>query len=102
MSYVGHPLADMLPLEDGRDGVRTLHGLSLQAPVFALLPGSRQSELQYMADTFIETALRIHAALPAAVFLVPLATQRFSKLRCIAARRRNCRFACCSGTRIRR
>ena len=75
VSYVGHPLADMLPLEDGRNGVRTLLGLPSLAAVFALLPGSRQSELQYMADTFIETALRIHAEIPDAIFLVPLATR---------------------------
>jgi lipid-A-disaccharide synthase len=75
VSYVGHPLADMLPLEDGRDTARTLLGLSAQEPVFALLPGSRQSELQYMAETFIETARRIHDEIPEAVFLVPLATR---------------------------
>lgn len=75
VSYVGHPLADMLPFEDGLDAARTLLELSLQEPVFALLPGSRQSELEYMADTFIETARRIHDQIPAAVFLAPLATR---------------------------
>ncbi len=75
VSYVGHPLADMLPLEDGRDSARTLLGISPHTPVFALLPGSRQSELQYMAETFIETARRIHDELPEALFLVPLATR---------------------------
>ncbi|WP_291995571.1 lipid-A-disaccharide synthase [Candidatus Accumulibacter sp. ACC003] len=75
VSYVGHPLADMLPLEDGRNAARTLLGLSSQAPVFALMPGSRQSELQYMADTFIETARCIQQQLPEALFLAPLATR---------------------------
>lgn len=75
VSYVGHPLADMLPVEDERDSARALLGLPLLAAIFALLPGSRQSELQYMADTFIETALRIHAEIPDALFLVPLATR---------------------------
>jgi lipid-A-disaccharide synthase len=74
VSYVGHPLADLLPLEDGRSGARELLGLGGQ-PVFALLPGSRQSELQYMADTFIATAKKIHEELPEAIFLVPLATR---------------------------
>jgi lipid-A-disaccharide synthase len=105
VSYVGHPLADMLPLEDGRESVRTLLGLLHCAAVFALLPGSRQSELQYMADTFIETARGS----------TPRSRMRFfscrwrlarraccSKPRCIAARHRICRFACCSGMRIRR
>lgn len=80
VSYVGHPLADMLPLEDDRDGVRHLLGLAAHEPVFALLPGSRQSELHYMADTFIETARLIHAELPEAVFLVPLATRETRQL----------------------
>jgi lipid-A-disaccharide synthase len=75
VSYVGHPLADMLPVEDERDSARALLGLPLLAAIFALLPGSRQSELQYMADTFIETALRIHVEIPDALFLVPLATR---------------------------
>lgn len=75
VSYVGHPLADMLPLEDGRVAARELLGLSPQQPVFALLPGSRQSELQYMADTFIGTAREINKTLPNALFLVPLATR---------------------------
>lgn len=75
VTYVGHPLADMLPVEDGRNEARQLLGLTDQQPVFALLPGSRQSELQYMAETFIETARAIHKRLPAALFLVPLATR---------------------------
>ena len=80
VSYVGHPLADLLPVEDGRKEARELLGLSLQDEVFALLPGSRQSELQYMADTFVETARLIHRQVPAAVFLVPLATRETREL----------------------
>jgi lipid-A-disaccharide synthase len=75
VSYVGHPLADMLPLEDMRVGARELLDLSPHVPVFALLPGSRQSELQYMADTFVQTALEIHRVLPEALYLVPLTTR---------------------------
>ena len=75
VSFVGHPLADILPVEDGRVGARELLGLPQQQPIFALLPGSRQSELQYMADTFIATAREISLKLPNAVFLVPLATR---------------------------
>ena len=75
VTYVGHPLADMLPVDDGRNEARQLLGLVDQQAVFALLPGSRQSELQYMAETFIETARAIHKRLPDALFLVPLATR---------------------------
>ena len=75
VSYVGHPLADVLPVDDRRNAARTLLELPASQPVFALLPGSRQSELQYMATTFIETARLLHRALPDALFLVPLATR---------------------------
>ena len=75
VSYVGHPLADLLPISDGRSKAREGLDLSSATPIFALLPGSRQSELQYMADTFIATAQLIHQKLPKALFLVPLATR---------------------------
>jgi lipid-A-disaccharide synthase len=75
VTYVGHPLADMLPMEDRRDEARELFGLAQRQPVFALLPGSRQSELEYMADTFIETARLIHQSLPDVLFLVPMVTR---------------------------
>lgn len=75
VSYVGHPLADVLPVDDCRDAARSLLGVPAQQPVFALLPGSRQGELQYMAATFIETARLIQRSVPDALFLAPLATR---------------------------
>ena len=75
VSYVGHPLADMLPLEDGRVQAREILELPAQTPVFAVLPGSRQSELDYMAEPFIATMREIHQREPGAIFLVPLATR---------------------------
>lgn len=75
VSYVGHPLADILPVDDARVGARELLELPAQQPIFALLPGSRQSELHYMAETFIETAREINRKMPNALFLAPLATR---------------------------
>ena len=75
VTYVGHPLADVLPLEPDRAATRELLNVPSAAPVFALLPGSRQGELRMLADTFIETARRVHERLPNARFLVPLATR---------------------------
>ncbi|MCM8594336.1 lipid-A-disaccharide synthase [Accumulibacter sp.] len=74
VSYVGHPLADMLPFEDGRDAARAQLGIAAEQTVIALLPGSRQSELQYMAETFIETARLISLRMSRVRFVVPLAT----------------------------
>jgi lipid-A-disaccharide synthase len=75
VSYVGHPLADQIPLVSDRTALRALLNLPAQGPVFALLPGSRQSEVEYMADTYVQTARLLHERLPQAVFLVPLATR---------------------------
>lgn len=77
--YVGHPLADVVPLEVKPATVRERLGLPLDARIFALLPGSRQSELQYMARTFIETAKQLLQRFPEARFLVPL-TSRETRL----------------------
>ena len=72
VSYVGHPLADMLPDIPNRAAMREQMRLPMQAKVFAFLPGSRQSEVQQLAATYIETAKLILHKLPDAQFLVPL------------------------------
>jgi lipid-A-disaccharide synthase len=81
VSYVGHPLADVLPLDVSRPAARELLGLPEAAePVFALLPGSRQSEVAYMAELYIQTAAKLRERFPKAIFLVPLATRETRNL----------------------
>ena len=76
VSYVGHPLADIIPLETNKVAVREKLSLPRNYPIFAMLPGSRRGELEMMADTFVETAKIIRERfLPQAVFVVPLATR---------------------------
>lgn len=75
VTYVGHPLADVLPMHPDRDAMREQLGVPLGVPVFALLPGSRQGELRLLADPFIRAARLIRESLPEARFLVPLATR---------------------------
>lgn len=75
VTYVGHPLADVLPVETVRDSARVRLELDEDRPIFALLPGSRQSELHFMAELFIETAKLLHERFPAALFLVPLVSR---------------------------
>ena len=74
-SYVGHPLADMIPLGVDQRAVRERLGVPLDRPVVALLPGSRQSELHFMAETFIEAAKRLLDRYPKVQFLVPLVSR---------------------------
>lgn len=75
VTYVGHPLADMLAEPVKREALREQMYLSKQIKVFALLPGSRQSEVRQLAATMIETARLILQRFPDAQFLVPLASR---------------------------
>ncbi len=76
VSYVGHPLADIIPVSDQTYSAREQLRLPPVGNVIALLPGSRQSELRYMASTFIRTARKIEQLRPGNHFLVPLVTRQ--------------------------
>ncbi|WP_041446996.1 lipid-A-disaccharide synthase [Thiocystis violascens] len=73
-TYVGHPLADEIPLEVDRDAARARLGLSPAFPVIALLPGSRVGEMQRLAAPFIDAARLCLTARPDLRFVVPLVT----------------------------
>lgn len=76
VSYVGHPLADILPEKPNRALMREQMRIQpLNAKVFALLPGSRKSEVRKLAKTYIETAKIILKTIPDAQFLVPLGSR---------------------------
>jgi lipid-A-disaccharide synthase len=72
VTFVGHPLAEMLSPVPPRAAAREQLRLPAAAKIIAMLPGSRVSELEHMADLFLETAAQIAAVLPEAQFLVPL------------------------------
>lgn len=72
VTYVGHPLADMLPERPDRLAVRKRLGMSPDVRVIALLPGSRVSELNQHAQLFIETAQLVEAQHPGIHFVAPL------------------------------
>lgn len=76
VTYVGHPLADILPEKPNRAEMREQMRIQpLNAKVFALLPGSRKSEVRQLAATYIETARLILKTIPGAQFLVPLGSR---------------------------
>jgi lipid-A-disaccharide synthase len=75
VNFVGHPLADAMPLEPDRREARAQLRLGPAAGAVALLPGSRVSELELHADLVIETARELAAARPELRFFVPLATR---------------------------
>ena len=75
VTYVGHPLADMLPLQPDINAARENLKLANSALVIAMLPGSRQSEVRQLADLYVKTAGLILAEQPDVKFLVPLVTR---------------------------
>jgi len=75
VTYVGHPVADSIPLEVNKAAAREQLRLPAGKLVMALLPGSRQSELRYMADAFVQTAKRFHASLADVHFVCPTASR---------------------------
>ncbi|MBQ0756726.1 MAG: lipid-A-disaccharide synthase [Amphritea sp.] len=82
VEFVGHPLANMIPLEADQAGARSDLGLPQGQRIVALMPGSRGGELKYLAQPFLDTArwlLKRHSDL---VFVMPAANQqRFDHLR---------------------
>lgn len=71
-SYVGHPLADAIPLEVPREASRKALQLAPQAIVVALLPGSRRSEVEMIAPLLLAAAGRLAARRPGLRFVLPV------------------------------
>lgn len=72
--FVGHPLADLIPLEPDRSGARQRLQLPADGRVLALLPGSRQGEVARLAPEFLAAARHLLAADPDLQVLVPCAS----------------------------
>ncbi len=70
-TYVGHPLASVIPLQPDRAAARQALGLAASDHVVAVLPGSRQSEVQYLGEIFFKAVALINTAQLAIKFIVP-------------------------------
>ncbi len=70
--YVGHPLADAIPLEVPRAASREALGIASDETVVALLPGSRRSEIQYIAPRLFEAAAEMNRIRPGLRFILPV------------------------------
>jgi lipid-A-disaccharide synthase len=75
VTYVGHPLADVIPLEVDKAAARAQLRLPARKLIVALLPGSRRSELQHMADSFVLAAHRLRQDVPEVHFICPMASR---------------------------
>ncbi len=86
-AFVGHPLADQIPLEADRAAARAELGISGDARVLAVLPGSRHGEVQHLADAFAGAAELLAARYPGLVCIAPMVTPALRDLfagRCAA------------------
>ena len=66
VTYVGHPLADVIPMDPAKHDARLALRLPAGKLIVALLPGSRRSELEYMAESFVLAGLDGPAGVPLA------------------------------------
>jgi lipid-A-disaccharide synthase len=80
VSYVGHPLADVIPFDPPKDEARAQLRLPSGKLIVALLPGSRRSELQYMAGAFVLAAHRFRQEIHEVHFVCPMVTRETREL----------------------
>jgi lipid-A-disaccharide synthase len=72
--FVGHPLADAIPMTPDRSSARRALGIDVDAQVVALLPGSRRGEVARLREDFAATARWLAAQRPQLVFIAPMAS----------------------------
>jgi lipid-A-disaccharide synthase len=70
-TYVGHPLANLIPMQIKRATARDTLGLSASDHVVAVLPGSRESEIKHLSLRFFQAVALIQKAQPATKFIIP-------------------------------
>ncbi|WNL39454.1 lipid-A-disaccharide synthase [Halomonas sp. PAMB 3232] len=86
VAFVGHPLADEMPLTNDRGAARQALGLEINKPVLAVLPGSRANEIRFMGATFMEALITLCARHEALGVVIPAATEaRFDELTALLA-----------------
>ena len=71
--FVGHPMADAMPLNPDRRGARQQLGVDQVAPVLAVLPGSRLGEIERLGPAFLQAAALVAERVPGLQVLVPAA-----------------------------
>jgi lipid-A-disaccharide synthase len=74
--FVGHPLADTMPLEPDRHAARATLGLDPIRPLLALLPGSRVGEIERVGPDFLAAAARVLAVVPDLQVVAPMASMQ--------------------------
>jgi lipid-A-disaccharide synthase len=70
-TYVGHPLASVIPMQPDKSKARALLGLKLEDKVVAVLPGSRLAEVKHLAPRYFKAVASMIIVYPAMKFIVP-------------------------------
>ncbi|GKS95284.1 lipid-A-disaccharide synthase [Acidovorax sp. SUPP2825] len=70
-TYVGHPLANVIPMQPDREAARARLGMAPGDEVLAILPGSRSAEVDYIAAPFLRAAALLRQARPALRMVIP-------------------------------
>lgn len=83
-TYVGHPLANVIPMEPDRLAARAQLGLPAEGEVLAVLPGSRSAEVAYIARPFFQAAALLLQARPAIKIVVPAVPALHARIEAIA------------------
>lgn len=86
--FVGHPLADSIPLHSDRQSAREHLGIPAEGPLVALMPGSRGGEVSRLGELFLDTAERLRGLRPGLRFVLPCANaERRSQVEALLAGR---------------
>ena len=72
VKFVGHPLADLIPMENDKKAARHLLNLPEDKRIIAILPGSRSNEVQYLGDSFLKIASWCHQQREDLHFITPM------------------------------
>ena len=74
--FIGHTMADAIPLKPNREEACQLLNLDSTQRYVAMLVGSRGSEVEFLSEPFLQTAQLLHQRYPDVKFLVPLINQK--------------------------
>lgn len=76
VTYIGHPLAEMIPVVPDVAAARRSLGIDQRARVVTIMPGSRMGELKYLSATYVAAARLLHQRDPSLTFIAPMAGER--------------------------
>ncbi len=71
VKFVGHPLADLIPMRADRQEARKLIGLDAEKPVLGILPGSRAGEISRVGASFLDAAQLVRRSIPNVQCIIP-------------------------------